>query len=104
MFHFFPFSFRFFLVLAFFHLSCLLLIGVSLWKSTLGTEVRDILEFPLHLSHVLRPALLLLDILDGCHVCAETLVRCDLLVSDPSHWGDTGLLSTELGCNTPHGC
>ena len=101
MFNFFPFSLRFFLVLAFFSsflfaLESRVLIGVSLWKSTLGTEVRDILEFPLHLSHVLRPALLLLDILDGCHVCAETLVRCDLLVSDPSHWGDTGVLSTAL--------
>ena len=101
MFNFFPFSLRFFLVSAFFSyflfaLESRVLIGVSLWKSTLGTEVRDILEFPLHLSHVLRPALLLLDILDGCYVCAETLVRCDLLVSDPSHWGDTGVLSTAI--------
>ena len=40
-------------------------------------------------------------ILDGYHVCGETLVRCDSLVSDPSHWGDNApqcstVSSTEL--------
>ena len=34
------------------------------------------------------------DILDGYHVCAETLVRCDPLLSDPSHHGDTAPNST----------
>ena len=88
----FPFSLRLIFSFSPFCLSCLLWKGVSLWKSILCTRVIDILELPSHLSHVLRPARLLLDILlDGYHVCAETLVRCYSLVSDPSHRGDTQL-------------
>ena len=41
-------------------------------------------------------------ILDGYHVCGETLVRCDSLVSDPSHWGDNAPQCSTLLHNAPH--
>ena len=62
--------------------------GVSLWKSTLHTEVRDILEFPpTYLSHVLRHIGRWLP-----RMCrGDALVRCDSPLSDLSHWGETSL-------------
>ena len=76
------FYFQFFFVFIF--PVCKHIKGVSLWKWSLHTLVRDILEFPAtFLSHVLRHIGRWLP-----RMCRYVPVRCDSLLSDLSHWGD----------------